>query len=459
MYLLLLSLTVGLVVGDTPANCSYEDVEGSWIFYESERSGDSSIDCSAMAAVDKVRMVLKYPDTAVDEFGNIGRWTMVYNQGFEVTVAGRTYFAFSDFTQDGQKVVSYCQRTLAGRGWSHDVTVRNWACFYGKKEGQSRPKYHDLGERVTGIYSQSQEDAENINSRQSSWQATVYPQLNWRQMKDIFNMRGGEKSKLYSTPRQTGSVRHRLLRRNKTDRNMKNYLPLSWDWRNVQGVNFVSDVRNQGGCGSCYAFSSLGMLEARVKILTNNTASPVFSTQDIVSCSLLSQGCEGGFPYLVAGRYAKDYGVVAEDCNPYVGKDGACSTKTCLKHYTASYRYVGGYYGGCTEQQMMKALVENGPMSVSFEVYDDFMMYKSGVYHHTGALKSKQSGASFDPFELTNHAVLLVGYGHDQQIAEDYWIVKNSWGTEWGEGGYFRIRRGVDECAVESIAVEAFPIP
>merc|ERR1719397_1790709 len=120
---------------------------------------------------------------------------------------------------------------------------------------------------------------------------------------------------------------------------------------------------------------------------------------------------------------------------------------------------------------MMKALVENGPMSVSFEVYDDFMMYKSGVYHHTGALKSKQSGASFDPFELTNHAVLLVGYGHDQQIAEDYWIVKNSWGTEWGEGGYFRsektfhieniyiffklrIRRGVDECAVESIAVE-----
>ena len=80
MYLLLIALSVGLVAGDTPANCSYEDVEGSWIFYESERSGDSSIDCSAMAAVNKVRMVLKYPDTAVDEFGNIGKWTMVYNQ-------------------------------------------------------------------------------------------------------------------------------------------------------------------------------------------------------------------------------------------------------------------------------------------------------------------------------------------------------------------------------------------
>ena len=80
----------------------------------------------------------------------------------------------------------------------------------------------------------------------------------------------------------------------------------------------------------------------RVRILTNNTQQPVFSTQDIVSCSPLSQvtspltvspptatpqGCEGGFPYLVAGRYAKDYGAVAESCSPYVGKDGACSTR------------------------------------------------------------------------------------------------------------------------------------
>ena len=70
------------------------------------------------------------------------------------------------------------------------------------------------------------------------------------------------------------------------------------------------------------------------------------------------------------------------------------------RHYASAYRYVGGYYGGCSEEAMMKALVENGPLSVSFEVYDDFMMYKTGVYHHTGALKSKQAGGSFDPFEV-----------------------------------------------------------
>ena len=70
------------------------------------------------------------------------------------------------------------------------------------------------------------------------------------------------------------------------------------------------------------------------------------------------------------------------------------------RHYTSAYSYVGGYYGGCSEEAMMKALVENGPLSVSFEVYDDFMMYKAGVYHHTGALKSKQAGGSFEPFEV-----------------------------------------------------------
>ena len=76
-----LSLAVTGVVSDTPANCTYQDVEGSWIFYETERSSDSSLDCSrATDAVHKVRVVLKYPNTVVDEFGNIGSWTMVYNQ-------------------------------------------------------------------------------------------------------------------------------------------------------------------------------------------------------------------------------------------------------------------------------------------------------------------------------------------------------------------------------------------
>ena len=138
-----------------------------------------------------------------------------------------------------------------------------------------------------------------------------------------------------------------------------------------------------------------------------------------------------------------------------------------FRHYTATYGYVGGYYGACTAEAMMAALVRDGPLSVSFEVrcrcegvqvnsagvqvYDDFMLYKGGVYHHTGHI----TATSFTPFEvrssqqqkvhacvqMTNHAVLLVGFGRDPALGEDYWIVKNSWGTEWGEEGFFRIRR------------------
>lgn len=106
----------------------------------------------------------------------------------------------------------------------------------------------------------------------------------------------------------------------------------------------------------------------------------------------------------------------------------------------------------CNEELMMINLVNNGPMVIAFEVYPDFQQYKGGIYKHTGLTNT------FNPFELTNHAVLLVGYGVDVESGDKYWIVKNSWGSDWGENGYFRIMRGVDECAMESIAVQSFPI-
>lgn len=149
----------------------------------------------------------------------------------------------------------------------------------------------------------------------------------------------------------------------------------------------------------------------------------------------------------------QDFGIVEEKCFPYIGKDSPCSVSSdCPRSYASKYHYVGGFYGGCNEVAMMIELVRDGPMGVAFEVYPDFVHYKGGIYHHTGLRDS------INPFELTNHAVLLVGYGRDQETGEKYWIVKNSWGAEWGEDGYFRIRRGTDECAIESIAVAVKPV-
>ena len=115
-------------------------------------------------------------------------------------------------------------------------------------------------------------------------------------------------------------------------------------------------------------------------------------------------------------------------CNPYTGKDGQCTTSPqCQRYYATDYKYLGGFYGACNEALMRIELVKNGPLAVSFEVYDDFLNYKSGIYHHTGVRNVDNFG--FNPFELTNHVVAIVGYGQDETSGELYWIVKNSWGT------------------------------
>jgi cathepsin C len=128
-------------------------------------------------------------------------------------------------------------------------------------------------------------------------------------------------------------------------------LPTHWDGRNVDGVNYVppvrtpppledatseraaspsrhaspsAQVRTQGSCGSCYAIAAVAMLEARVRIATGNEQQPRLSEQDVVSCSPYSQGCDGGFPYLV-GKYLQDFGVVDDDCFPYAAWSNLCA--------------------------------------------------------------------------------------------------------------------------------------
>ncbi|XP_067008532.2 dipeptidyl peptidase 1 [Anabrus simplex] len=435
---------------DTPANCSYNDVQGKWIFYEGVRNNTKTEDCDEMGAVlRKLRIDLQYPNRAIDEYGNEGRWTMIYNQGFEVTVNERTYFSFSVYKQDGGNITSLCDRTFPG--WSHDVTLRHWACFYGRKQSEvpakvhTDPFYNDAQRRAHVPTRKSHEALVRIiNEKQSLWRAKIHEPFVGKSHEELLKLRGGQGSWLGHRP-EPAPVTPELLREAAS-------LPKNFDWRNVNGINYVSPVRNQGSCGSCYAFSALGMLESRLRVKTNNTVQVELSPQDIVSCSQLSQGCAGGFPFLIAGRYGKDYGVVEEQCNPYQGQDGPCTLDVCPRYYTSEYQYVGGYYGGCNELQMQLALVREGPLSVSFEVESDFYHYEGGIYHHTNAF-------SFDPFVLVNHAVLLVGYGVDEITGENYWIVRNSWGDSWGENGYFRIRRGTNEVGIESIAVIATPIP
>lgn len=440
--LLLSSLSVSQA--DTPANCTFEEVAGNWIFYIGQGGNTNKLQCDEFKVVRELGIQLLFPDMAVDQAGNVGFWTMIYNQGFEVQINGSKYFAFSKYTKSGKEAVSYCDQTM--NGWSHDAANSqvNWACYYGKKITKVPPKKNPLfsiSNLKTRKYVPNKDYIHQINKAQTSWKAGVYDEYRKMTIADMMR-RSGSKHR-FTLPKPRPATQENLL--------AAASLPEEFDWRNVDSVNYVSPVRNQGSCGSCYTFGTMGMFEARLRVLTNNSDTRILSTQDIVSCSEYSQGCEGGFPYLVS-KYAEDFGVIEEKCYPYEGKDSQCKQSSCSRLYGKAYRYVGGFYGACNEVLMKMELVKNGPMAVSFMVYNDFMHYKGGVYHHTGLQDH------FNPFEITNHAVLAVGYGVDKESKEKFWIVKNSWGDSWGENGFFRIRRGTDECAIESIAVSAEPV-
>jgi len=429
---------------DTPAECLYDDIVGTWTFVETERDGDNTIDCGTNEDLGfnayTSAITLSYPNIATDDLGNIGTWTMIYNQGFEVVINERSYFAFSYYTGGFGSATSYCDQTF--NGWSYDAsTVTNWSCHRGQKNTQVTPR---VGSKVKNVlparkFTNSNEFINKINSAQSSWTAKSYPEFEKYTLSEMFARAGGPASVIPNPPSPAPAspeLKAKVAQ-----------LPENFDWNDVDGVSYVTDVRDQASCGSCYAFASMAIIEAKLRIITENARDEVFSPQDVVECSDLAQGCMGGFNYLIAGRYAKDQGVVHESCNAYTGHDGSCSTDmSCDRTYVSSYEYIGGYYGACSEELMMQALVDNGPLAVSFMVYNDFYSYNGGIYHHTG-LRDE-----YNPLELTSHAVTLTGYGVEN--GEKFWNIKNSWGKWWGESGYFRIRRGTDEAAIESIAVD-----
>ncbi|XP_046390659.1 dipeptidyl peptidase 1-like [Ischnura elegans] len=440
-------LSIHTAWADIPVHCLYDDVVGKWEMHEGPREGSNDIACDSSFTTNNFAVFdLQEPNIAIDSYGNKGTWTLIYDEGFEVIVNGRKYFAFFSYEEIDGSTVSHCDKTSVG--WSHDVLTRNWACYYGVKQQQSAPRTSRLNafpDYKNAVYRADADLVHRINAAGTTWQAKVYTEDDGIPFEKFLRKMGGLPSQ-FALPKPapvTPDVKRKALN-----------LPESFDWRNVSGVNYVSPVRNQQQCGSCFAFASAAQLESRIRILTNNEKQPVFSPQDIVSCTKYAQGCEGGFPYLIAGKYAQDFGMVEEEYNQYQGIDTQCTTPAdAPRHYVAEYGYVGGYYGATNEENMMLALVNNGPLVIGYMVYPDFHNYAGGVYQHTG-LTSR-----FNPFYETNHAVLIVGYGVEQETGLKYWIVKNSWGENWGLDGYFLIRKGTNECGIESIAVDVHPIP
>ncbi|MGZ3790322.1 MAG: C1 family peptidase, partial [Bacteriovorax sp.] len=199
----------------------------------------------------------------------------------------------------------------------------------------------------------------------------------------------------------------------------------SLDWRNVSGLNWLGPVMNQGNCGSCVAFASIATLEARYRIASGQIwANPTFSPQHLFSCG--GGACNFGWFASEAADSLKEDGVLDNACAPYsagsTGVDVACKDIQCPDQNRRLYKIANfstpSNYGGNAES--VKAALKYGPLLTTMVVYDDFLTYAGGIYKH---VTGKKAGG---------HAISLVGFND----LERYWVIRNSWGDDWGEGGF-----------------------
>jgi cathepsin B len=240
-------------------------------------------------------------------------------------------------------------------------------------------------------------------------------------------------------------------------------------WSNCKSI---STIRDQGDCGSCWAFGAVEAISDRICIASKGAQQPSISAENLLSCCwTCGMGCNGGYPQAAWSWWKRDglvtggaYGTKS-GCQPYEIKpcehhvngtrqpcSGEQNTPRCEKKCEAGYdksysddKWYGqsSYSVSSDVSQIQKEIMTNGPVEGAFTVYADFPSYKSGVYQH-------ESGGV-----LGGHAIRILGWGEEN--GTPYWLVANSWNYDWGDKGYFKILRGNDECGIEGSIAAGLP--
>lgn len=238
---------------------------------------------------------------------------------------------------------------------------------------------------------------------------------------------------LHPTAKEPGGGVHGRMRRQSFAFTAPD-LPARVDWRNVNGSDWTTQIRNQGQCGSCVAFATIAVIESRYRILKGDAYLSVdFSEAHLFFCGGPANGCVVGWQPGSALKYCRDMGVAAERDFPYRPQQMTCGpTHDGLQPAVrvTKWRRIGARNN--SNEDRKAAIAERGPVIAGMNVYSDFGWYKGGVYRPTTTEL------------LGRHAVAVVGY--DDTLG--CWIIKNSWGGGWGEGGWARI--GYGSCGIDA---------
>ncbi|KAM7384225.1 hypothetical protein PAMA_011523 [Pampus argenteus] len=236
----------------------------------------------------------------------------------------------------------------------------------------------------------------------------------------------------------------------------------------------IHEPLDQGNCAASWAFSTAAVASDRISIQSMGHMTPQLSPQNLISCDTRNQGgCAGG---RIDGAwwYLRRRGVVTEDCYPYllpqqtpaemgrcmmqsrsIGRGKRQATQRCPNthnYHNDIYQSTPPYRLSSNEKEIMKEIMDNGPVQAIMEVHEDFFVYKSGIYKHTDLSSTKPA----QYHKHGTHSVRIIGWGEDRHYdgtSRKYWIAANSWGKNWGENGYFRIARGDNECEIETFVI------
>lgn len=306
----------------------------------------------------------------------------------------------------------------------------------------------------------TEELVNEVNAAQTTWKAAPSKFMTWSKESIVRLM--GVRPEYFEQHKLITPIQHKAQA-----------LPDNFDardqWPNCQTIK---EVRDQGSCGSCWAFGAVEAMSDRICIASSGAKNFHISAEDLVSCcDECGFGCDGGFPQS-AWSYFKSDGLVTggnyntkQGCEPYSipscdhhvngslppcqGEQPTpdCKTK-CIDGYPTPYskdkHFGSSVYSVRSDQTQIKTeIFKNGPVEAAFTVYADFLTYKTGVYKHI-------SGSV-----LGGHAVKILGWGLDGTTP--YWLVANSWNEDWGDKGFFKILRGKNECGIEDGIVAGAP--